>query len=139
MVDVAGVDVGAAIDQELRHLHGLGEVQRRLPVAAARVDQGGIVGQHPARVLEHPEPDEWWISGIAPRPMRNDAIHGVRQASSRTWNPPAHQWLFWLMFAPARRSTSTMSRFSRSTAASSAVCPNAPPGAGSSRVARKSG
>ena len=39
VVDVARVDVGAAVQKELRHLDGLREVQRQLPVAAARVNR----------------------------------------------------------------------------------------------------
>ena len=56
VIDVARVDLGAAIEQEVRHRHGLREVERQLPIPAARVDQAGISGQHAPDVFDHSEP-----------------------------------------------------------------------------------
>jgi hypothetical protein len=52
MIHVARVDFGAIRQQELRNLHRGGEVQRRLPVSAARVDHARI-GRHQLSQLRH--------------------------------------------------------------------------------------
>jgi hypothetical protein len=68
MVDVAGIDVGAAVEQQVDHLAGAGEVERRLAVAAALA--------HPLRLRVQDAPQQ-----IGPVQVRRRA--GVRHGAGR--------------------------------------------------------
>ena len=55
VIDVARVDVGAPIDEQFGDLDGRREMQRRLPVSAARMHEFRTLGQHPVERLAHAE------------------------------------------------------------------------------------
>ena len=56
VIDVARVDVGAPIDEQFGDLDRRREMQRRLPVAAARMHERRTLGQHLFERLAHAQP-----------------------------------------------------------------------------------
>ncbi len=55
MIDIANVDAGAMVKQVFRNFHRGGEVERRLAVAAAGVNQRGIGIDPRTELVQHTE------------------------------------------------------------------------------------
>ena len=53
VIDVARIDVGAAVEKQLGNVDGRRDVQRRLPVAAAGVHERRAFGEEPLERLAH--------------------------------------------------------------------------------------
>ncbi len=56
VIDVAGIDVGAVVDEQLGNLQGRGDVQGRLAIAAAGVDRIRIGRDQLADAVDHAQP-----------------------------------------------------------------------------------
>ena len=56
VIDIAGVDVRAMVEQEIDDRRRRGEVQRPLAVAPRRMDQRGILREPCRDLVEHPQP-----------------------------------------------------------------------------------
>lgn len=56
VIDVAGVDVGAALEEQARHRHRAREVERRLAVAAARPHLRRVGVEQRNESIRHPQP-----------------------------------------------------------------------------------